>query len=535
MASILEKTTVLGYANADHLLRRTTYCPTKALINQYAAKTPAQALNDLFIFTNPVPVSPVDDSGKTLIATYSTPATSTSGLFLNGITNYVVSWWLDNASKQATLQYKLTFFLHSIFTITTADISPDAFYDYLEILRTFSKGSIKALANRITVDNVMLNYLGNDSNTKSSINENYGREFLELFTILKGAQVAAGNYTNYTENDVKAAAKVLTGFHNYYYKGTATRLNWALDANNIPMGKAIINDHDTSNKTFSAAFNNTVIKGATTATAMWTELDSFVNMVFAQQATAKSYARKLYTYFVSRNITTEVENDIITPLASTLYSNNYNLEIALKQLLKSKHFYDEDDTIVGDEIIGGLIKSPLELNLQTITRLQIPLSSMVSNPTDANAFFQKIYWNYLGVSGLPIFSPQTVAGYPAYERKPNFDKNWLNATTLKNRYLKMSELLLKFDSANFVRNSGNFSDPGNATILLEEVFGLLLLDTPISNRYAYFSFALLGGLEAANWKVSWNNYMATGNKSSVKIALDRLFTAIVNSVEYQVF
>lgn len=84
-------------------------------------------------------------------------------------------------------------------------------FDYIELLRYQSNGSIKDLAIRMTRDNRMLYYLDNRLNNKNSPNENYAREFLELFTILKGEQIAA-NYTNYTEADVQQAAKVFTGF-----------------------------------------------------------------------------------------------------------------------------------------------------------------------------------------------------------------------------------------------------------------------------------------------------------------------------------
>ena len=64
----------------------------------------------------------------------------------------------------------------------------------------------------MTLDGAMLKYLNGNTNTKSSPNENYGRELQELFTIGKGPEVAPGDYTTYTEADVKAAAKVLTGW-----------------------------------------------------------------------------------------------------------------------------------------------------------------------------------------------------------------------------------------------------------------------------------------------------------------------------------
>ena len=58
----------------------------------------------------------------------------------------------------------------------------------------------------------MLRYLDNTENNATNPNENYAREFLELFTILKGPQISEGNYTNYTELDIQQAAKVFTGF-----------------------------------------------------------------------------------------------------------------------------------------------------------------------------------------------------------------------------------------------------------------------------------------------------------------------------------
>ena len=53
----------------------------------------------------------------------------------------------------------------------------------------------------------MLLYLDNNTNNKNNPNENYSREFLELFTILKGPQIGEGNYTNYTEHDIQQAAE----------------------------------------------------------------------------------------------------------------------------------------------------------------------------------------------------------------------------------------------------------------------------------------------------------------------------------------
>ena len=99
-----------------------------------------------------------------------------------------------------------------------------------------------------------------------------------------------------------------------------------------------MNKHDSGDKTFSYAFNNQVITGGNSETAIETELDDFVDMIFDKLETAKNYVRKMYRMFVRSEWDQEVEDDIITPLAQQLQSNGYNLLEVLKTLLKSKHF-----------------------------------------------------------------------------------------------------------------------------------------------------------------------------------------------------
>ena len=80
-----------------------------------------------------------------------------------------------------------------------------------------------------------------------------------------------------------------------------------------------------------------------------TELDDFVDMVFEQLETAKNYVRKMYRMFVRSEWGQDVEDDIITPLAQQLKNNGYNLLTVLQKLLKSKHFFDLDDSDGKDE------------------------------------------------------------------------------------------------------------------------------------------------------------------------------------------
>ena len=121
----------------------------------------------------------------------------------------------------------------------------------------------------------MLLYLDNTTNNKNNPNENYAREFLELFTILKGPQIAEGNYTNYTENDIQQAAKVFSGIKTKPLRDT-------IDPDTgIPFGYVNISQHDTGSKTFSNAFNNQTVTGGTDAAGVFDEIDEFVDMIFA--------------------------------------------------------------------------------------------------------------------------------------------------------------------------------------------------------------------------------------------------------------
>ena len=169
----------------------------------------------------------------------------------------MTAWWWYNAVKTTSLKHKLSYFLFTSFTVSNGNGAGEAiyFYDYLSLLNFYAMGNIKTLAKKITLDNAMLRYLDNTENNATNPNENYAREFLELFTILKGAQISEGNYTNYTEIDIQQAAKVFTGFKKMDDRSIID------PETNIPIGYNNVNKHDTSDKIFSSAFNNHVISG----------------------------------------------------------------------------------------------------------------------------------------------------------------------------------------------------------------------------------------------------------------------------------
>ncbi len=551
----------LGYRKAKHLLRRACFSYSKNTLDLFATLTAEEAVHELS--NEPIlfwehPYDPVVNSesgvpdGFWMHTENTTPQDFTVGHFRKKA--IISGWWWYNAQKQNSLKHKLIFFLHSCFTLSKHDGVPKSsyFYDYLRLI-DFYAYDLKTLAKKITFDNSILYYLDNNTNNKNNPNENYAREFLELFTILKGEQIGEGNYTTYTESDIQNAAKVFSGIKTKPLRDT-------LDPDTqIPMGYVNTGQHDTADKIFSSAFDNQIISGQSTEQGVIQEVDDFVEMIFSQQATAKSYCRKLYRFYVKSEWNQEVEDDIISPLADLLIANNFNLIPVLETLLVSQHFYDEDTINNSDEIIGSIVKSPIQLISETINLLDISLlnpEASAYNPpstfSEEQLNFKRFYYNFAYLSfftstALRPFSPETVAGYPAMYQSPSFDRNWFTSNTIIGRY-KLIECFITgqnkinnsgtnirayFDSVEYVENSGNFSLANNASTLVTEIADLLYCESIDSTRVTYFVSILTDGLEEYYWSSAWTDYLQTGNQVQVKIRLDALFTAMINAAEFQ--
>jgi uncharacterized protein (DUF1800 family) len=529
-------------------LRRANFVYTKTLINQYALLTPNQALN-LLLTTNPITVQyPYDPLPTTAPDGFWTESTALASSFTGQARKGVIvgGWWWYNAINSPNLKYKLSHFLSTCFTVEISGSgTPTEFYDYIRLLLFYSYGNYKTLAKKMTLNNSMLTYLNNTTNSKTAPNENYAREFLELFTIGKGPQIGIGNYTNYTEADIVQAARVLTGFRR------VSARNVIDPDTNLPKGYNLFSQHHTSPKTFSSAFNNTVIAASTTDVGMDTELNDFVNMVFNQQATAKNICRKLYIYFVKGTISAEVETDIITPLAQDFYNNGYEIAPIIRKLLESQHFYDLDDSDATNETIGGIIKSPLQQISEVCTYLQATISNPNTNAYDYYYKFWNLFVNnsFLTGANMILFDPENVAGHPAYYQAPGFDKNWISASTLIARY-RLGESLLdgnnrisgnatiitKINISTVIKTSNIISVANDPYILTSELCNALFAQNPDTNRVNYFmnSF-LLQGLATFYWTNAWDDFIATGVNTVVESRLKLLVTNILRAPESQMF
>ncbi|MFN0216234.1 MAG: DUF1800 family protein [Saprospiraceae bacterium] len=551
MASLAPYQGSLGQKKAAHLLRRTSFRYTKQRVDQLASMNSDQAANSILTLNAFKLDQPLFDDPNTPTVeqvTWLIPPGQTFPTMDEFPLQYrVIGWWLNESLEDAGIGQKMSFFFHQFFATNITTYNHASFFDYLLLLRWCALGNLKKLATKIVSDNTMLLYLNGHQNSKASPNENFAREFFELFTVGKGPQIAPGDYTNYTEDDIVQAAKVCTG-----WRFQSTRLNLDPETG-IPRGTTQLSRHDTTNKTFSSKFQNTVITGATTAAAMYTELDAFVTMVFNHPETARNFVRRIYRYFVHTNITQEIEQDIIEPLAETLRTSNYDIVPMMRKLFRSQHFFDMDDSTNADEIIGGLIRSPLDLSLQSISFYGITIPSpYTENIKHYFTFYGSgVYERMLGLANLSLFYPPDVAGYTAYHQGPEFSRHWFSSTSIISRY-KLPQMLLtgkrvvgnspnssigiKLDIVPWIKNNGITQDPSNAFELVKDLLDYLLPAEIDSDRFNYFYDQIfLDGLPPSDWTYEWQNYLATNNQTEVKIPLERLIFHIMYSPEYQTF
>lgn len=561
-------TSVLGVRKAKHLLRRACFHYNKETLNHFATLTPEQAVAQLSLepttpWEHPYDLTANSQDGAVdgfWIHSGNPPSAYPYGhVRKRGI---ITGWWWYNMMQQNSLKHKLTFFLHTCFT-ATKEGSPKSshFYDHLQLLNFYAYGNIQTLAEKISFDNVMLLYLDNAENINTNPNENYAREFLELFTILKGPQVAEGDYTNYTEHDVQQAARVFTGI-----KPKRDRTITDSDTG-IPCGYVNNTHHDTGSKTFSEAFGGQTIQGGSYLQGVRNELSDFVEMIFSKPETAKSYCRKIYRFFVKSEWDESVENAIISPLAAQLMSSNYNLLSVVQTLLKSEHFYDEDNADSSDEIIGGVVKSPLQFFSQIVSSLDIqtpnpkasadnPPGSWTDDQQDFYNFFHKFCHNtFFPSTGMNIFSPESVAGYPADYQGPDYDRSWFSSNTIVARYKTIESLItgknrikglltganggsyyqniwIQFNSVEFVANPNHISNPYDSTVLVTELVELLFCESISEARLNYFIQSLFD-IDPGYWSEAWAQYVEDGNNVQVKTRLDSLFTKLINAAEFQ--
>ena len=539
MTTIAVKTSPLGTRLAAHLLRRTTYNYDKKRIDDFALKTPQEALTVLMGTYSPWRSKPWVPALNGPYVDVSGAGTVEPNRGKNApVTAWTVGWWLEEGRRDITMNHKMMTFLYQNFMVHSRFAKAQCFYDYIKYLQYYALGNYKELAKKISLSSTMLMYLNGSWSKKGNPNENYAREYFELFTIGKGDQLSSTDFTTYTEHDVKQAAKIFTGWIRDF-----GRNNFDEDTN-IPRGRYRKKNHDDSDKTFSAAFDDTVVSGGKEKADAIQEIDDLTEMIFSQDATAKNIVRKLYRFFVKSEITADTELNIITPLATKLKADDYDMADTIELLLSSEHFYDEDDTDSTDEVVGAMIKSPKELTDTIMNFFNV-------NITNDYRFYRRVLirqWN--AKTQMKMGYPDGVSGFNGYFLDPLYDKHWYTLDTARPR-LKIAESFLdgknrlsnngkgklfadKIDLMIYVSNPLKIADPASASAIVDHFIEYLFPETPSADRKSYFlNEVFLQGLSPMSWTFEWQNYQTTGDDTEVKEGLYNLLDAILKSPEFQ--
>jgi len=280
-------------------------------------------------------------------------------------------WLTRMVQTPKPLEEKMTLFWHGHFA-TSFRIVEDSYHMYAQnrMLRGNAMGNFGSLLRGIIRDPAMLRYLNNNQNRKDSPNENLGRELLELFSLGEG---------NYTERDIKEAARTLTGFT---YEDDSFRFNKT--------------QHDQGMKYVLGVQGN--IDG-----------NSLVSAILNQEACALFICFKLYKFFV-RDIPMDLSaldmgtRKAILQLAQLFRANNYEIKPVMRKLLLSRHFYDPIN-------MGTKIKSPSELLIGSVRSLKVPVRDI------------GIMYDAMELMGQSLFMPPSVKGWDG-------GRSWINTSTM---------------------------------------------------------------------------------------------------------
>jgi uncharacterized protein (DUF1800 family) len=503
-------------AEAAHLLRRCTFGATYNDIQTAVQNGLNATLSDLFlpsVVDQPLAYDPAEQivpQGQTWVAAVY-PTNTTANQQTEGARMKSLGAWLAKNLNQEglNLNEKMLFFWQNHFGVSTSG-DARAMYQYFNLLRQHALGNVKQLVKEISIDPCMLLFLNGATNNVFSPNENYARELLELFTVGKGAQLAAGDYTTFTEQDVAAGAKIFTG---YVVQGVRSDTQAQVTSQFMPVL------HDTTSKTLSYHFaNQTINSGGAT------EYATYIDVLFNQTDTAKHICRKLYRYFVNCDITSWVEQNIIADMAQTFVANNYEIAPVLNELLSSAHFFDVS-------VRGAVIRSPFET-----------LCAMLNtSATTANFDLQSTYQIYLAMYGLAdqmgqgYAAPPSVAGWTAYYQAPAFYRLWINSTYIKKRF-DVANLLT---SNNYNVNGNIFkikvldllnglSAPATAPQVIEDLCLVLFpKDIPAADKLAIKAI-LTGGLPDFEWTLQYNDYLGDPTNPAYYTPVELRMQAVLN-------
>ncbi|MCI0848698.1 MAG: DUF1800 domain-containing protein, partial [Chloroflexi bacterium] len=354
-----------------HLLRRAGFGASRDELEEYLAMGYEGAVETLLNPSDP------DNMPDDLIRRYHVEQSE-----LRDLPGSAAYWMYRMISTSCPMEEKIALFWHSLFATGYVKLNQArALLNQVDMFRRSGLGSFEELLVELSKDPAMIVWLDNNENHGSSINENFGRELLELFSMGIG---------NYTEDDVKECARAFTG----WTLGNAEYMSIRAAKDSIwPYGRIAWHfdyrreDHDDGEKTFlgeTGRFNG----------------EDIIAIIVKQEATARFVATRLFQFFGADEVT-EAGEAVIEEMMATYFSSGYQIRDMLRTLFHSGFFKSEDarfarvkgpvEMVVGAIRMAGNYQSP-SLGIEKVSNTMFFMGQGLLRPPTVDGWHEGAEW-----------------------------------------------------------------------------------------------------------------------------------------------
>ena len=348
-----------------HLLRRAGFGANRAELEQYLDMGYDGAVEDLL---NPSDPGNMPDD---LIRRYHVEQSE-----LRDLAGSAAYWMYRMISTTSPMEEKIALFWHGLLATGYSKLNQArSLLNQVDMFRRSGLGSFEDLLVELSKDPAMIVWLDNNENHGAAINENFGRELLELFSMGIG---------NYSEDDIKECARAFTG----WTLGNAEYMSIRAAKDSIwPYGRIAWHfdyresDHDNGEKTFLGETGN--FNG-----------DDIIAIIVKQESTARFVATRLFRFFAADDVTEEGEQ-VIKEMMATYFSSGYQIRDMLRTLFHSEYFKS-------DESHFARVKGPAEMVVGAIR-----MAGSYQNPVLG---IEKVS-NTMSYMGQGLLQPPTVEGW----------------------------------------------------------------------------------------------------------------------------
>jgi uncharacterized protein (DUF1800 family) len=312
---------------------------------------------------------------------------------------HVGKWLYRMVNTQRPLEEKMALFLHHIFPVAwgKSEHGP-SIYTEIDMFRSVGLSNMRTILLELSRDPAMIFWLDNNENHKDEINENYGRELLELFSMGVG---------NYTEDDIKSASRAFTGWTFRQPLSLYPVGHYPAEFEFLP------DDHDDGPKTFLGQTGN--FNG-----------DDIIDIIVQQPATARFISRHLYNFFVEDELqvpswATEAPKNpaAINYLAQVFMDTEGDMRAMLGALFNADFFKASvhlRKVKSPTELIVGILKQTGEFRTPTPGIHEFGVTTLNGST----------YEGPMAIMGQRLLNPPTVEGW-------HTGHEWIDSGTLSER------------------------------------------------------------------------------------------------------